>query len=395
MTPQDSSSGGGDGDGSINLGTGGTETTGTGGTTGIEVTASGGRVEVKEDDYCQETKVDFIPKIPTAYILVDKSGSMGVNDENFWEPLKAALLPAIESLQADVRLGFGTYTSSQQSQCVAPLSVLDDLGTIGLNNYAAIAGKYNAYGDPTSGDDTPTNFAIEQAVKVLLADKEAPGDRFIILVTDGNPDFCDDVPAKCAQDATVGALQAAHEQGIKTLVFGLEAQRQQPLEANIMALFANAGDGQPVTWAEALPMANRTPPASSLSDECRSDPYPALLAAGNGTSIGSYGTTNGNAEAFLGGNPAALVESLRSKVEGLKSCVFDLTAAGLEIKEGSEDTGNIFVDNMDVAIPMSDWRMNSPSELELLGASCELWKSPGVTEFFAGFPCEAVVIVIK
>jgi len=392
----DASKGDGDGD-DIKLGSGGGPA-GSGGKGGIDVDpvegAGGSSLNPGETEYCQETKVDFVPKIPTAYVLVDRSGSMGMNDENFWEPLKNALLPALESLQADVRLGFGTYTSTEATQCGAPLNVLDDLGQIGLNNFEAIRTQFEAYPDPTPGADTPTSYAIEQAVEVLLGDTEAPGDRFIVLVTDGNPDFCDDVPAKCAQDATVAALQAAHSQGIKTLVFGLEATQQQPLEANIMALFANSGDGQPVMWDTAAPMPNRDPPASSLTDECRNAPYPALLAA-EATSLGTYGDTMGTAVAFLGGSPETLVENLRSQVEGLKSCTFDLTEAGLEIKPGSEDTGDIFVDNMDIAIPMSDWQMNSTTELELLGASCELWKSPNVTEFFAGFPCESITIVIK
>jgi hypothetical protein len=396
----DAGDGDGDGDGviPIDLGSGGTVDSSAGGSVFENIADPVGGTTGEDPEFCQQTKVDFVPKTPTAYVLVDMSGSMGSNDENFWEPLKAALLPALETLQADVRLGFGTYTSTQASQCGATPTVLDDLGTIGLNNYAEIASMYNAYPDPLIGD-TPTSYAIEQAVSVLLADTEAPGERFIILVTDGNPDFCDNIPAKCAQDATVAALQTAHEQGVTTLVFGLEAQNQQPLEANIMALFANAGDGQPVSWADALPLENRDPPASSLSDECRSEPYPTLLGAGMGTSIGTYGTTNGTAEAFLGGDPATLVESLRTQVEGLKSCVFDLTAAGLEIKAGSENTGVIKVDQVadtDPAIPMSDWRMNSTTELEILGPSCELWKSDGVTEFFAGFPCDAVIpIVIK
>jgi hypothetical protein len=36
--------------------------------------------------------------------------------------------------------------------------------------------------------------------------------------------------------------------------------------------------------------------------------------------------------------------------------------------------------------------MNSPTELELLGTACATWKQPDVTDFYAGFPCDALII---
>jgi hypothetical protein len=39
--------------------------------------------------------------------------------------------------------------------------------------------------------------------------------------------------------------------------------------------------------------------------------------------------------------------------------------------------------------------MNSETELELLGAACEKWLDPNVTDFFAGFACEDLIIIIK
>jgi hypothetical protein len=39
--------------------------------------------------------------------------------------------------------------------------------------------------------------------------------------------------------------------------------------------------------------------------------------------------------------------------------------------------------------------MNSATVLELMGDACTKWQSPEVTKFFAGFPCEALIIVVK
>src|SRR5690606_16931954 len=98
----------------------------------------------------------------------------------------------------------------------------------------------------------------------------------------------------------------------------------------------------------------------------------------------------GTAQAFLNSDVNDIAAGIRATVEGLKSCVFDLAANDIEVKAGSETQGEIFVDEK--LIPADEWRMNNPTTLELLGASCEVWQRPEVTAFFAGFPCDAIIV---
>src|SRR5690606_23177181 len=265
-------------------------------------------------------------------------------------------------------------SSTMASQCVAPTSVLDDLGVIGENNYQAIADKYNAYEEPNTGD-TPTPAALAEARAILLADT-SPGKRYIVLVTDGNPDFCDNGNAICPQDATVAALQETAAAGNETIVFGLKAV-EYFIEPEVMTAFANVGAGLPVDWFAGLPKAEQGG-NTQISNECQ------------GTAVGTYSTPGGTAEAFLGASPQELVESLKAKVSGLKSCTIEFN---FEVKDAK--TGEIFVHDEATPIPQDQWRMNTSSEIELLGDACTQWQSPDVSYFFAGFPCAAIIQIVK
>ncbi len=382
----DGPGGGSDGNGADGNGDGNGAGAGSnGGLSGVGNGSGGSGQGPNGEQYCDSAAVNFVPQTPTVYVLVDRSGSMGTAQENFWGPLKAGLLPAIESLQNDVRFGFGTYSAGAAAGCTTG-PVVDDLGVIGENNYEAIAAKYNSYADPTTGE-TPTSYAVEEAVAILQADP-SPGGRFIALVTDGNPDFCDNVHAPCGQDATVGAIQAAHAAGVSTLVFGLAAQTY-PIEPDVMNRFADAGIGLPVSWPIAIaPDANQN---SQLYYECNGQSvWPTLPKAAGGDTVGAYSPTAGGTMAFLGTDPAELVTALQATVEGLKSCIFDLGDSGVEVTPDGEANGDIFVE--DELIPLDQWHMNTPTVLELTGDACLRWQQPEVTKFFAGFSCAQIII---
>src|SRR4029079_19077413 len=57
---------------------------------------------------CQQTMRSFKPKIPTVFILVDRSFSMFDTNQqgnNAWTPLRSGVLQVVSDLQADVRFG--------------------------------------------------------------------------------------------------------------------------------------------------------------------------------------------------------------------------------------------------------------------------------------------------
>src|SRR5262249_9325489 len=119
-----------------------------------------------------------------------------------------------------------------------------------LNNAATIKTLYDGLTWPSPNDastpgkklESPASEALAAAAKALMADT-TPGDKYMIFITDGQEDYCDDSIDICSSDSTVWRLQAANMAGIKTIVFGLQTA-QFNLPAGVLQAFANAGAGE-------------------------------------------------------------------------------------------------------------------------------------------------------
>ncbi|MDB4972891.1 MAG: hypothetical protein JWN48_1232 [Myxococcaceae bacterium] len=311
-------------------------------------------------DVCNELEVKFESRPPSVFILVDRSSSMF--EHGLWEPLKSGVLEMVQRLQTEVRFGFSTYTGQNGGVC-------PDLTTataVAQNNYASIAAAYNALGAPSYKGETPTARAIDQTAAVLKSDSD-PGPKFILLVTDGEPDFCDDANVTCARDAVVGAVQAAYRAGIGTYIFSVGGGVEQSHLRDV----ANAGTGQKVEDH-----------AQAVAQQCQG-------------SQGSYGTPAGSAPFFEPNvnEQQLLVDSLASVVSGARSCTFDLQGK-IKIDLGEADSGMVQIDGVTVPFGGTDgYRMNSATQLELLGASCQRLKQQDVQRVSIHFPCQAVIAI--
>lgn len=361
--------GGTGGTGGSSGGSGGTGGAASGGTGGTSSGGSGGGAS------CQDLATAPVP--PTVYVLVDRSGS--IYDLEQWIPLREAVLPVIQAEQANVRFGFGSF-SGTQPVCVG----LEDMGTIALDNYAAIAAHYNSLPTtPAAYQETPIPQAIAQVVDVLHADTGSRGERVIFLVTaDDDADFCNNTAFECGIDGTVGALQIAAAAGVRTYVFALDnAGIQHP---EWLHYWAQAGVGQQPNWSQALST------YSGVSAMCQGVVpwYQARAARGKSDGpIGDYSQAGGTAQAFIGAGSAAVASSMNAKLSDLASCRFDLSG-DQSIAPGGEDEGHVTLGG--VQVPANQWRVNDPKQIELLGAACATYKS-GTTALSVSFPCEALV----
>ncbi len=349
-----------------------------------------------DGDFCADFEIEYLPQTPTVYILVDMSTSMF--EQMFWDPMKQGVLEVVEQLQADVRFGFGSYTGTNAT-CMG----LTPGAEIARDNFAAIKAAYDGLAHPGTKTETPTPLAIRQVSDILVKDMEVDaGEKYILLVSDGQPDFCDDPDPACSTDATVASLQQAHKAGVTTLVFGLENDSVDPLLFNY---YAQAGQGQMPSFDKGLNVAayngtiesqckNVNPLWSELRELNGNAPDPATCATlppeGEPSCFlpaGHYDATGGTAEAFLNSDPAALAEQILTQVQELKSCTIDVN---FEVSEGSEMLGEIYVGDLENQIPASDWTMPTASSIQLLGDSCNLWLLESTKDFFAGFPCEVI-----
>lgn len=323
---------------------------------------------------CNDLQVEFESIVPTVMILVDRSSSMFDipfgDSPNRWQPLKDALVGddgVLRQLDGAVRFGFATYTHQQVNGAAAcPLMDVIDIET---DNFESIEALYDDVSvDPaTTGPDpqsykgeTPTGAAIRSVLPALEA-YESPGPKFLLLVTDGEPDTCAVPDPQCGQDEAISAVQEAYDKNIKTFVIGVGEIGHDHLQD-----LANAGAGEPVQ-------------RRGIGADCEE------------SNLATYSDAGGDARYYRPENPAALRDDIGGIIGGVRSCEFKLSE---EVDLEEADKGTVLLDCD--GLPYDDdngWRMKSSTELELVGDSCTAIKTTIRPDLYITFPCESYVVV--
>jgi hypothetical protein len=273
-----------------------------------------------------------------------------------------------------------------------------------LNNASIIKAKYDDLAWPNANDvvmtgkkwESPAMYAIRAAAKALAADI-SPGDKYILLITDGQEDFCDDSLEICASDSTIGAIQTAFVAKVRTIVFGLQAT-QFNLPAAVLDAFATAGAGEMT-----VPPVASGLDTTAIFDQCTGvAPWRAdLTASGHPTTrgptatVGTYATTAGPTKPFKpnAADQNALVTQLSTALTGVKSCTFDLdNINGQTINVDTTKLNQAHVKIEGVEIPLSTtngWNVDAtaPKQLVLSGTACTTWRDPASKKIDLAFPC--------
>jgi len=312
---------------------------------------------VQPPDDCNQIEIEFAPRVPSVFVLVDRSSSMF--ERSLWKPLKDGVLAVIQQLQTEVRFGFSSYTGAQGMTCPELTTVVP----IGERNYDAIKRAYDGIAMPQFKGETPTSLALTEVTQ-LLQREPADSPKYILLVTDGEPDFCNDPNVTCARDAVVAAAQAAYAKGIGTFIFSIGGQVDRGHVGDV----ANAGVGQPVVDRQ-----------MAVHYQCPD-------------SQATYSETSGDAPFFEPdvNDQNALLSALKSAIAGARSCVFDLQGR-LKVDLAFADQGLVELDGVRVAYGGADgYRMNTETQLELLGGACQRLKQPQTQRVSINFPCKAI-----
>lgn len=400
--------GGGGGTGGAGLSFGNAGIYGGGGSAGVAVVTTGGAGSSGQGA-CMQGQVKFVPKTPTVFLLVDQSGSMfGCRTQNgaksatanecanhadtSWYPLRDGVLQVVQQLDATVRFGFAAFTG-EIGDAVCPK--LDPVAPA-LSNAAAIAARYGALVPPRKGE-TPTRAALAEVGQLLMADAGAPGERFILFVTDGQPDYCDDGNPLCPPDSVVGELQSLANANIHTLVFGISSPLTT-ISDNVLGAFANAGAGKAVASLNA--------DVNAIYDQCagvagwQADFAATGKPAMRPSTIGAYAPVGGDAIVFKPDltNQAALVNAISAALSGVKSCVFDLGnldgGKKISVDPTQLDKAHVLIQGTEV--PLDDtngWHLTSGSQLELSGAACDRWRDPQSSTIDFQFPCQIIIVI--
>jgi hypothetical protein len=424
--------------GSVGTGSGGASGSGSGGSMatasggaspsgGASGSGSGGSMGIDDggvtDAACQMATVMFAPKIPTVTLLVDRSGSMfhcltgstgdalcADPNNTSWHNLKVAIEAVITQLDGQVRFGFATVWGTNPASggmCPSLQGMTTDVVAPALNNAAAIAKIYDGLplppqsSDPGKKFESPASESIAVAAKALMADA-SPGGKYIIFLTDGQPDYCDDSPALCATDSVVFQLQNAFAASIRTIVFGVQTPLFD-LAPGVLQSFANAGAGEPT-----LAPVKTGGSANDFYDQCNGNASWAadLTASGKpkarGSTLGTYMTTMGPTTPYTpsASNQSQLVTQLLAAISGVKDCTFDLgNLGGQSIKVDPAQLGMAHVclgktcpDTTEVAQDATNgWSMASATQLVLNGTACEKWRMPSNNDISFDFPCKSII----
>lgn len=365
--------------------------TGTGSTHG-----SGGGINLGDGDGggstnggCNEFQVNFGQEIPNVVILVDRSGSMwelkvpGTNT-SFWDALKPAVLSVVESFQDEVKFSLSAYSSPENAGPVrgptCPVYVESDPPA--LNNLASIQAAYDSASvADANANETPTIYAIEDAMLALEALGPDSGPKHILLVTDGQPDYCDSAREACAVYEAIGVLQKAYSRGIPTTVVGL-VNDNAALAANLQ-LFANAGAGAPVNAPQIEQDGNN-------EWHCWQPLYGTTMAAHPPT----FSAAGENATVHIPERDTSSLEAaLATIIKGVKSCAYQLEGQ-VKIDPDSAHLGKIFLQmgEEEVEVPFeSGWTLEGESTVKLLDGACTDLKSVETTGIRFDFPCDVFV----
>lgn len=228
-SPSGGGGSGGSGSGGSGSGAGGmaVNTTGSGGAGGSTPTGSStgrGGTSGKVPN-CGVKDIQIVRKPANVVLVQDRSGSMkntpDGQTQSKWQLTTAAMIDAIMKTDGDISWGLKTYPETTND---CPVKGTPDVAVAAANATKVVA-AINA--TTPDGDGTPTGEAIA-AASGYLAGVTLPGDKYMVLSTDGDP-TCGGITG------TVAALRMAAMMGIKTFVIGIGTGSSSGPNLNMMA----------------------------------------------------------------------------------------------------------------------------------------------------------------
>jgi hypothetical protein len=342
---------------------------------------------------CDDLSIQTFEVVPTVLLLVDTSSSMFDERAKLWDPLFKALMDpttgVIAKLKDKVRFGFTSYKSVTRPSGTTTCPVLDSTD-LKIDNYDAIQAKYTEVGMTPTSDfkwETPTGASIAAVATTLAAfQPDPPGPKFILLVTDGDPDTCAVRDPQCGQDDSIKAVQDAYAAGIGTFVIGIgdiltsSATNMRVGVAHLQDV-ANAGAGLPVA-----PNSLEYTYSACVKDVGLTATYAADVASAG---MAPYYTVSAADATTATTELAAAIEASLTQT---RSCTFNMDAQ----VNGDASLGTLTIDGN--ALPFGDpngWALGADlSSVTVNGTACDAWKKNGGS-LNVVFPCKLVPVVPK
>jgi len=345
-----------------------------------------------QDSGCSAFRPTFTQKSPTVFILLDRQSAMFAVDPvaqvTPWAAVETGMLKAITELQYTTRFGVGAFTGQTGGACPLFTSV-----SPAIANASAITSFYQTIGAVSGKTETPTSAALKVVGQALTADA-SEGSKNILLVSNGQPDFCDDGNPTCALDATVARVQKLAAQGINTAMLDLSSGLS---DASLQAI-ANAGAGLPAAipfGATSAQLACYSCSGQTGWDAEWTSAGAARDCAATGKQVlGTYSPVGGSAPTYRSdfSDQAALNAQIAGILSSFKSCSFELATQG-SLDPNAVGSAVVRIDGQPVPMSTSNgWHLTSPTQLTLVGSACVDWRKPATQAITFEFPCDALLV---
>jgi hypothetical protein len=175
---------------------------------------------------CVDRRFSYDTLPPTVLLLIDQSASMDFRfgASTRWEVLRSAIVDPndglLSHLDSSVSFGLMLYTSLD-GYAGGECPMLTE-SSLEVGNAATIRSLYLA-SEPLDNGDTPTPEAIDAAVARLTA-LGAAGPRYILLLTDGDPDTCAVPDPQNGGGEALAAAGRAYAAGITLRPIGISTE---------------------------------------------------------------------------------------------------------------------------------------------------------------------------
>jgi hypothetical protein len=368
-------------------------------------------------EVCNSKGIEFENVVPSVLMLVDRSTSMFKNniqtgdptrpstcfdggspafgaDEDRWSAMRKAVA-ALEPLAAEVMFGMSTYTSFNDSAATCP--DMPQLTTLlpGQAAFADILAELppNVEACPAKKSETPTWEAIEKGTAALAA-VEIEGPKYLVVITDGEPDSCLLFDPQCGQDAAIGAAQDAFAANITTFVIGLGSDVGEKFLNDL----AHAGQGLEVQ-----------PPDGSGVDCLRQ-----IVQADDPTVNFDFNNYRDSAMATYGADGleyddklyfaptdlAALQQQLTSLIAGVRTCDYEMDTSVVVAQANKGAVRLNLPDGTHQDLVYGDpngWALSAENDytVTIQGTACDKILADEVAGLQIEFPCEVRVPRIR
>lgn len=158
---------------------------------------------------------------PDLLVVLDRSGSMSSPPSTFppvfttkWSTMRTSLTGVVNQKQQQIKFGLLEFPSDDNPGCAAVATPKVNIGLGAGPNFTSY------FNGRSPGGNTPAHVGLSSALQYYNSIPVNTAGRYVLFATDGLPNCLNADPNMASEAATVAAVTALFNAGIKTYVLG-------------------------------------------------------------------------------------------------------------------------------------------------------------------------------